>query len=314
MVKKISNVDPSELSHAPDAVSGGLKCAFSDKRTVKVGTGSTTKRHEQNVYWYVEQIAPELFGVWMLNKNGVPTGSRKEMSKDKLLSTYYPELQYYNEHVAPKVMEMTGAVERGDRRREISDFSAAEAEYDIALKLDVENVRAVFGLGLSYLSRGEIKKAHHTFQDLIALEAAFAPEHKHLFNEMGIQLRKNKMFNESVAFYMRALKLGKEDAHLFYNLSRVYYEADDWSGCLNYLKRCLYLDQNLNEALNLLELAMEMVGNTKVREKHAKPPLDTEAAHLARDLWDTFVSVQPPDISDEDDSPRDEINQLDLSL
>jgi tetratricopeptide (TPR) repeat protein len=286
---KLLDTDAIDLGHAPDALPGGLKCVFSDKRTVKIGTGTTTQRHTQDVYWYVEQVGPESFGIWMLNDNGVPTGARKTVSKDQLLANYYPELKYYNEYVAPRVREMTGAVHRGDDRRSRSDYEGAQVEYEKALAFDEQNVRAVFGLGLSHLGRGEVDKAQHTFRDLIALEAAFEPEHKHLFNEMAIQLRKNKLFAEAVAFYRRAMDLTENDEHLFYNLARAYYEGGDWAHCLEFLEACLKFRPPLKEALDLLRLAVEMITNAKLRQEHSKPKLTRDEADLAHKLWKPHV-------------------------
>ncbi|MBU1247494.1 MAG: tetratricopeptide repeat protein [Proteobacteria bacterium] len=291
MAKKLPNIDPQELSHAPDALKGGLKCVFSDKRKVTIGTGTTRQSHQQNVYWYVEQIAPERFGVWMLNENGVPTGKRKEVGKDELLSSFYPELEYYNKHIAPKVLQMTMSVSRGEQCRSSSDFDGATEEFDKALQFDESNVRAVFGLGLTHLARGETHKAQHTFKDLIALEAAFTTEHKHLFNEMGIQLRKNALFAESVAFYQRAHELSDKDENLLYNLARAYFEGNDWPGCLRWLDKCLQLNPALKEALDLLHLAIEMIGNEKVRTQFDKPHLDTERAEQAQALWDRTLGL-----------------------
>ena len=85
----------------------------------------------------------------------------------------------------------------------------------------MDNVRANFGIGLTYLERGESDKAENIFARLIKLDGAYEEEHKHLFNEFGISLRKNKMFSQSLEYYLRALDLTKKDENLYINIARV---------------------------------------------------------------------------------------------
>ena len=274
--KKQDHIDPEQLAHAPDAIPGGLRCAFSEKRTIKIGAGTTARKQEINVFWYVEQIGPDRFALWALNPNYVPTGERRVVGKDELLRDYHPELQYYNKNVHPAVTEMTGAVHRGDKLRRVAKFEEAVEEYDKALALDVENVRAVFGLGLSHLQRRDSSKAMHVFHDLIGLKAAFDPEHKHLFNEMGIELRKNSLKDEAIALYGRALEFTRDDDHLYYNLARAHYERGDWPDMVRHLAACLGINPGLEEARDLAELVLRMAETPKLLEKYNKPLIPPE--------------------------------------
>lgn len=287
MAKRSRKIDPLELSHAPDALPGGLKCVFSEKRTVKIGTGTTTRAHDMDVYWYVEQLGPEQFCMWSIGTNGLPVGDRDVISKSDLLSNFYPELRYYNEKVAPLLQEMLMAVERGDMHREKAEFKEAVHEYQGALTIDEGNVRAVFGLGISYLSRNDLKRARHTFNELINLEAAFTPEYKHLFNEMAISLRKSGLFAEAVGLYERAMDLTQEDENLLYNISRVYFDNGDWSNCLEFLGRCLQLDKTHRLARDMAQLLEKMVDDAKLRNKHGLPEPTPNQAVQAQRLFDS---------------------------
>ncbi|MGE4551497.1 MAG: tetratricopeptide repeat protein [Desulfovibrionaceae bacterium] len=279
---RIKPVDPLELSHAPDALPGGLRCAFSDKKTIKIGAGATSRKQTVNVYWYAEQLGPDEFGLWMLNANYVPTGQRRAVSKAQLLEDFHPELDFYNRNVFPRVVEMADAVRHGDEHRAVGEYDAAIGRYNQALRLDDENVRAVFGLGLSHLGRRDTAKALHVFDDLVKLDAAFEAEHKHLFNEMGIALRKNGLFDQAVEFYGRALDFASGDEHLFYNLARAYYEKGDYPGCAGRLKACLEQNPRLDEALKLGGLVLALAGNPDLRDRHGKPPVPPEARDAIR--------------------------------
>ncbi|MDE5833482.1 MAG: tetratricopeptide repeat protein, partial [Desulfovibrio sp.] len=118
---------------------------------------------------------------------------------------------------------------------------AAEYEYSRALKVDEENVRANLGIGITYMERGELEKAENIFERLVKLESAFESEHKHLFNEFGINLRKNKMLKQAVEYYKKAIELSENDENLRANLARALLEAKDIDGCLEQLFKALEL-------------------------------------------------------------------------
>ena len=118
---------------------------------------------------------------------------------DELIAKFSPEPEFYLNSVFPKMQELQRDIEHGDAHRENGETFAAEYEYSRALKVDEENVRANFGIGLTYLERGDNAKAEDIFHRLVKLDATFEPEHKHLFNEFGINLRKSKMLTESMS-------------------------------------------------------------------------------------------------------------------
>ncbi|HKI82318.1 MAG TPA: tetratricopeptide repeat protein, partial [Pseudodesulfovibrio sp.] len=91
------------------------------------------------------------------------------------------------------------------------------------------------------------------FRRLVSLDATFAPEHKHLFNEFGISLRKSGLTDQAVEYYSRALTITEEDENLFYNIARAYCERGDKTECRDNLQRALELDPNMDVALRFME-------------------------------------------------------------
>ena len=131
--------------------------------------------------------------------------------------------------------ELDNAVKKGDEHREKGEVFSAELEYSQALAIDEENVRANFGIGLTYLERGDSEKAQNIFERLVKLEGTYEAEHKHLFNEFGINLRKSNMLKQSLAYYERALQLTANDENLYMNMARVQLDLKDISGCVKSL-------------------------------------------------------------------------------
>jgi len=90
------------------------------------------------------------------------------------------------------------------------------------------------------------------FQRVVDIEAAFEDEHKHLFNEFGINLRKNKMYDQALEYYNRALKLAKVDENLHYNIARANFEVGNVQKAVEHLKTSLKLNPGFEEGKQFL--------------------------------------------------------------
>lgn len=229
-----------------------IRGVFSSQEVRKVGTGTTTRKTVQKVFWFVEEAADGSILVQPMNSNYIPTGPQKTISMDELLEKYSPEPEFYVQSVYPKMKEMEKALSSGDKFRDKGETFSAEYEYSNALKLDEENVRANFGIGLTYLARGETAKADNIFNRLVNLDAAFQGEHKHLFNDFGISLRKNKMYAQAVEYYERALELTQADENLHINLARALLEEKECARCVSHLFEALRLSPGNETAMKFL--------------------------------------------------------------
>lgn len=228
-----------------------VRGVFSTQEVRRVGTGTTTRKTVQKTFWFIEQHGKEI-DCQPLNTNYVPSGPKRKITLDELIAKFSPEPEFYLNSVFPKMQEIQRSIDNGDEHRENGESFAAEFEYTRALKVDEENVRANFGIGLTYLERGDNAKAQDIFQRLVKLEAAFEPEHKHLFNEFGINLRKSKMLQESFEYYQRALELSPTDENLYMNMARVLLELKDIGQCIDYLLKALELAPRHEASLKFL--------------------------------------------------------------
>jgi len=230
-----------------------IKGVFSTQTLMKIGTGTTQRKTVQKSYWFANELEDGRIEIQPLNKNYVPSGPKRIITKEELLEKFIPEPEFYTYEVYPRIRELNKTIARADRHRMRGETYSAEFEYKKALKVDEENIRANFGLGLTYLDRGDTEKAQNIFERLVKLDAAFEKEHKHLFNEFGIKLRKNKMYRQCLEYYKRALELAPEDDHLLYNIARCYFEMKDYSKCKEYLEKALELNPELEEAKKFME-------------------------------------------------------------
>lgn len=267
-----------------------VRGVFSTQEIRKVGTGTTTRKTVQKTFWFVEQHGNDI-ECQPLNTNYVPSGPKRKISMEDLINKFSPEPEFYMNSVYPKMQELQYSVRQGDRYRESGETFAAEYEYSRALKVDEDNVRANFGIGLTYLERGDAGKAQDIFERLVKLDAAFEPQHKHLFNEFGISLRKNKMLAESREYYARALQLSPKDENLNMNMARVLLESKDLEGCVDYLLEALHLAPRHEQSLKFMSWLiqknlvpadkMEAVRQALAASRQATSPVPAAAASTA---------------------------------
>ncbi|GHV50992.1 hypothetical protein FACS1894168_2810 [Deltaproteobacteria bacterium] len=235
-------MSPQEKTHEQQAEKQKIEGVFSSQEIRKVGTGTTTRKTIQKSYWYaIEQDNGEI-ELQPLNINCIPSGAKKRASIDNFLTAFSPEPEFYVSNVLPRVKEVNKTIARAERLRANKEFYSAEMEFHNALRVDEENIRANFGLGITYLERGEKNKAEDILGRLVKLDGTFEAEHKHLFNEFGINLRKNGMYDQSINYYKRALELSAHDENLYYNMARAQLEKKDVNACLDYLLKGLELN------------------------------------------------------------------------
>ena len=219
---------------------------FSRKSTLKVGFGATKREAQAETYWFVKEQEENHFLVQSLDMDFKRQGQPFSITRTRLFDEYHlePDLSY-------RLLSQPLLV--GDHYRATAKYANAEQEYLKIKRIDEDNIRANFGLGLVYLSMDKTEKAAYIFDRLVRLEEAFEPRHKHLFNEFGISLRKKKLFDEALKYYFRARELCADDDHLLLNIARVYFEQGQMAEAESMARQALDINPGLAEAKRLLE-------------------------------------------------------------
>ncbi len=250
-----------------------LRGVFSLQEVRKVGTGTTTRKTISKTYWFVETNEETgQLTVQSLNSKYIPTGNKKPITREEVIEKFSPEMEFYVSTVYPKIKELNTSIDAGDEHRAKNELFSAEFEYESALELDIQNVRANFGIGLTYLEQGKKDKANNIFERLVGLDAAFKDEHKHLFNEFGISLRKNKMYTKAIDFYNRAISLGKADENLHINMARVYLETKKFPEMLVALGKAIAINPKSDMVEKILQwsVAKKLLSEASVSEMRQK--------------------------------------------
>lgn len=230
-----------------------IKGVFSTESSHYMGFGATKQKVSQQVFVYAEEQLDGSILIQRLNRAFMPGGHKKRIPKESLLKGYVPEPSMYINKVVPIMRRIEESVERGDAHRERQELFSAEFEYKNALRVDEDHIRATFGLGLTYMDRNEKQSAEVVFRKLVSMDAAFEPEHKHIFNEFGIRMRKLKMYKQAMKYYSRAYKLCKDDEHLIYNMARTMHEKGRPATARRFLEKALSMNPGFDECAKYLE-------------------------------------------------------------
>lgn len=281
---------PTDLSRMRDSA-GRIMCVFSSVEDMRVGTGTTTRKHLSKIYWYVEELSDDRFSLRRINSHHVPSGDAQIIPLPKLIEGFTPEVEFFEGNTIPAMELLQEFLDQGTEQREQGKLYSAQDSFRRALGMDEANVRALFNLGLIALSLHDLDKARDMMRELLKIRSTFAGKDQHLFNEFGIALRKAGLFDEAADYYAKALEFVEDDENLFYNLARVNYERGRWEECVEAIGRSRALNPHLAATRKLGELIVELANNAALREQHDKPPIPDAVAAGLVGVMGTMVPV-----------------------
>ncbi len=233
------------MSNQAQVVEGGY---YLERIRSKVGTGDTERETVMENYWIVRSVEGDKVVVELLDINDQPSGYTETVDLEEFSRRFIHQPDFKPKQLKPKERLAEQHAARGERHLAQNEFLSAEYEFLQSLKYQQNNVRANFGLGKTYLALGETDKAKEAFKRLAEVDELLEPRYKHIFNELGIQLRKLGMYAEAVKHYSRALKIEDTDEHLWFNLGRALYEGGQKQKGIEAMKKALRLNPTFPEA------------------------------------------------------------------
>lgn len=129
-----------------------------------------------------------------------------------------------------------------DEARQVFDKLTGEFPGDAELKADIAD--RYYKAGLNQDAVGHLSQA-----------ISESPESIHLYNRIGIVLRKMQDFDSAENYYKRALGICKTDEYLYFNLGRLYYDWQQWGKMAEAAKMAVSINPNFAEAKKLLAFA-----------------------------------------------------------
>ena len=218
-----------------------------------IGTGGTARKNVIKNFYIAKVLENDLIQVQLLDMNDNPMPIREKVDLGEFNRRFQFQPDYFDSKKKPEDLKISKALAQAEAHYQRKEYYSAEYEYGKALKLDEDNVRANFGVAKVYLATGEKDKARETFQKLAKIDAVFELENKHIFNELGIELRRLSLYKEAIDYYRKALSISKDDENLFFNISRACFEQGDLKSSYKFLAAALKINPDMVEAKNLME-------------------------------------------------------------
>jgi len=240
--------------------------SHSTKYEYKVGERGSRYRH--GTFWFVRKRSEDLYEVRPLNANHVPSGVAKLVSKEDFLQYYTPELTYYQDNTLPYLETLQKKVRMGRRYFNLGHLERAEQEFCDAVLLQDDNVDSNIGLSEVYAEQQEFTKLRGVLDKLLNIDEVFREEQRHKFNEFGINLRKQELFDDAIRFYSKALEVNEKDENLHFNIARAFHSKSLIDECRDHLMRALELNPDMTEARSFMRMVHEDIASDEAdREK-----------------------------------------------
>ncbi|MHC1788460.1 tetratricopeptide repeat protein [Solidesulfovibrio sp.] len=247
-----TNSTPQDRDDAPcngDALAAcHILGIYSLVKVAATGHGATARTYEQQTWWFVRRSEDDEYIIQALNANSIPSGPLTIITKGDFIRNYRPEPGYYEKRCLPFIESLKKKLAQADKHLAADDFDGAEKEFCKALLLDEKNPKANIELGKIHLQKGDGRKLAAAMHRILSNDAIFQEQERHLFNEFGISLRKEKHFTEAIAFYGKALERNATDEHLHFNIARALAESGNPGAARSHLETALALRPDFEAA------------------------------------------------------------------
>ena len=251
---------------------GMEKKVYSQTKKIKVGIGSTAKVTEITDHYQTVDTDGTEVKLYLLDMDDRPMGSPIVIPRDELLKDYTYRPDYFERKKASKSAKVEGHVRAGDDHFLRKEYFSAEFEYGKALALNENHLRANLGKGKTLFATGEKEAAKKIFSRLSKIDALYEKENKHIFNEVGIELRQKGMLAEAVMNYRKAISIDPEDEVLYFNLARACFEKGERQEAAVHLAAALRLKKDFAEAKEFLAVISTAIPQASDAVPSTQPP------------------------------------------
>lgn len=209
---------------------------YSTIKGAKIGTGTTKQEAVPKTYWLVLQLGEDSFQLQALSSNHLPTLVKFVVTREKFLSDYEPEPDFYRQNTLPAL-----------KNHLLDKFGEGIIKNPDA-SLD-EGLQEFKKLGL--LDKGGDEQGEYTKTLLTKIwteDYVLDFEQRNQINRFGKNLRKLDKFEDALAYYQKAVEMNPNDDHLYFNIARVYCQQGDLLQAEWNLDKCLEINPDLEQA------------------------------------------------------------------
>lgn len=134
------------------------------------------------------------------------------------------------------------------------NIEKADKVFKAAIQLDPKNAGLHTEIGEAYLKAGQDDKAADAFKGSLNVV-----ESVHVYNRLGIVLRRKGKYLEAIDEYKKAIRLDYTDEVIHYNMGRAYLEANMKKEAISSFKKALEIDPNFKECRETLVKAEQKI-------------------------------------------------------
>jgi len=154
------------------------------------------------------------------------------------------------------VAQKKAGLEKGQEFLDNQEYDKAKATFELLVKDFSGDTDLKADIADRYLNAGRYKEAFHMLDDALKDD----PNAIHLYNRIGMVLRKMKDFETAEKYYLKALTLTSEDEYLHYNVGRLYFDWKKWAKMAKAAQMAVNLNPNFDEAAKMLKFAQKKLG------------------------------------------------------
>ena len=234
--------------------------------------------------YFVWQTETDDYIVQRIDSARKPTGAPERIARDMLLRNFVPEAPPAPRAVPPQddtlspsspaTRPETQETERetlfsppdstGEEEALFSDTEFRRLELARKAKHLEAALRETFRKTLLRLKRPKERSAAlAALEQLAAAKDGIVAEHRHMFRDFGVQLRKHAHPETALHFSHRVVRLAPGDDHALFNMARVLYDLRKFDEAEQLLEKAM--------KMNAAEPAHRLLRDSIMREKRRPP-------------------------------------------
>ncbi|VAX17538.1 hypothetical protein MNBD_NITROSPINAE04-519 [hydrothermal vent metagenome] len=235
------------------------------------------------IHYYIEILEDKTIALELVDDKGNPTGEivEQDLSTDDF-NKQYTSCSHHDCPLAPKTIDeikkkmADNRVAMGEKHLKNGELGKAEDKFNRALVFEAGNLKAEFGIGKIRMEQNKRAEAEKIFKQISEANEIYDMANKHTFNEFGIYLRKQEMYEIAIQSYEKAITMDEKDVALYFNLGKAYAMKGEFQPGIEKLKEALAIQPDFPEAA-----------------EHLKKYLKDEEAMLKKLLRKTEIDDEP---------------------
>ncbi len=234
------------------------------------------------VHYYIEVLEDGKVALELVDENGDPAGNLiQDILSPEDFNKKYTSCSHHDCPIQPKTIDeirkkmAESRVVMGEEHLGNGELDAADDKFSRALVLDTGNIRAEFGIGKVRMEQEKVIEAIKIFEKISESNAIYEMANKHMFNEFGIYLRKQEMYDLAIDSYEKSICFDENDPALYFNLSKAYIMKGELLKGIDKVKEALKIKPDFPEAKERLERYLKDE-EKMLRKLFHKPEIDED--------------------------------------